>query len=193
MDPMPPGLRIPGLSPAGADTMTHLARASLPPSQRLPVLDVVRGFALLGILIMNMPGFGASFFAEADGSFLWTHPVDRAAEMARDMLFSGKFNSMFSLLFGIGFTIQFARMQQIAPGRATSLYLRRLLVLLGLGLLHATVFWTGDVLHVYAILGLLLLLVLRDASDRTIITLIVLCLLYPVASGMLRLMVMTPD
>ena len=172
--------------------MRHLEAAVSPP-QRIVTLDIIRGFALLGILIMNMPGFANSFFIEADGSHLWTSPIDRAAEALRDMLFSGKFNSMFSLLFGIGFTIQFARMQQIAPGHATQLYLRRLLVLLTLGLLHAMIFWTGDVLHVYAILGLLLLLVLRDASDRLIIGLIVLCLLYPAFSGLTRLLVITPD
>jgi uncharacterized protein len=165
----------------------------LPPTERIFTLDVVRGFALLGILIMNMPGFANSFFVEADGSHLWSAPVDRAAEVVRDMLFSGKFNSMFSLLFGIGFTIQFARMQELAPGRATQLYLRRLLVLLAVGLAHAAFFWTGDVLHIYAALGLLLLLVLRHASDRMIIGLIILLLLYPALSGAARLVVMTPE
>ncbi len=139
----------------------------LSPTERIYTLDVVRGFALLGILIMNMPGFANSFFVEADGSHLWSAPVDRAAEVVRDMLFSGKFNSMFSLLFGIGFTIQFARMQELSPGHATQLYLRRLLVLLALGVVHAMMFWPGDVLHVYAALGLLLLLVAaaRHRSD----------------------------
>jgi uncharacterized protein len=66
-------------------------------------------------------------------------------------------------------------------------------VLLALGVLHAAVFWTGDVLHIYAVLGLILLLVLRRASDRLILGLIGLCLLYPVVSGVLRLMVMTPE
>jgi uncharacterized protein len=165
----------------------------LPPTERIFTLDVVRGFALLGILIMNMPGFANSFFVEADGSHLWSAPVDRAAEVVRDMLFSGKFNSMFSLLFGIGFTIQFARMQELAPGRATQLYLRRLLVLLAIGLAHAAFFWPGDVLHIYAALGLLLLLVLRHASDRMIIGLIILLLLYPALSGAARLVVMTPE
>lgn len=164
----------------------------LSPTERIVTLDVVRGFALLGILIMNMPGFANSFFAEADGSFLWNGPIDRAAEVTREMLFSGKFNSMFSLLFGIGFTIQFARMQALSPGNATTLYLRRLIVLLALGLAHAMLFWTGDVLHVYALLGLLLLLVLRHASDRTIIGLIVVLLLYPAFSGVARLLVVTP-
>ena len=167
--------------------------ASLPIAQRLPVLDVVRGFALLGILIMNMPGFGNSFFAEADGSFLWTHPVDRAAEQLREMLFSGKFNSMFSLLFGIGFTIQFARMEQADPQNATRVYLRRLLLLALIGIVHACVFWTGDVLHIYAVLGLLLVFPLRRAAPHTLVLLMGLCLLYPAISGALRLWLVTPE
>jgi len=168
------------------------AVASLSPTQRIPELDMVRGFALLGILIMNMPGFSTSFFAEADGSHLWPGRIDQVAEAARNMLFSGKFNSMFSLLFGIGFTVQYARMQQLEPQRATQLYLRRLLVLGVIGLLHACVFWTGDVLHVYAGLGLLLVLGLRHVGDRTLIALIGLCLAYPVVSGVARLLVMDP-
>lgn len=172
--------------------MRHL-EAPVSAKQRIVTLDIVRGFALLGILIMNMPGFVSSFFVEADGSHLWSSPIDRGAELIRDMLFSGKFNSMFSLLFGIGFTIQFARMEQLAPGHATQLYLRRLLILLAIGLVHAMFFWTGDVLHIYAVLGLLLLLVMRHMSDRAIVALIVLLLLYPAFSGVLRLLVVTPD
>jgi len=166
---------------------------SVPASERNPVLDMVRGFALMGILIMNMPGFSSSFFAEADGSHLWPGQADQVAEGLREMLFSGKFNSMFSMLFGIGFTLQFARMQRSDPEHATRIYLRRLLVLAVLGVLHAAVFWGGDVLHVYAILGIVLLFGLRHASDRTLIALMGLCLLYPVISGLLRLFVMTPD
>ncbi len=162
-------------------------------SERIPSLDIVRGFALLGILIMNMPGFSTSFFAEADGSHLWPGKLDQLAEQLRDLLFSGKFNSMFSLLFGIGFTIQFSRMQARDPAHATGLYLRRLLVLGVFGVVHVTVFWTGDVLHIYALLGLLMLFVLRRVSDRTVGVLIGLCLLYPAVSGALRLVVMTPE
>ena len=169
------------------------ASASLPAGQRIATLDIVRGFALLGILIMNVPGFGNSFFAEADGSHLWGQPADQLAEQGRDLLFSGKFNSMFSLLFGIGFTLQFARMQQADPQRATVLYARRLAVLGVIGLLHAGLFWTGDVLHVYAVLGLLALFPLRRASDRTLILLMGLCLLYPALNGGLRLLLVTPD
>ena len=164
----------------------------LPVNERILTLDIVRGFALLGILIMNMPGFTNSFFIEADGSHLWTQPWDQGAELVRDMLFSGKFNSMFSLLFGIGFTIQLGRLQQREPERASAIYTRRLLALFAFGLIHAMVFWTGDVLHIYALLGFLLLL-LRNVSNRTVCVLIVLCLLYPAASGIVRLLVVTPE
>jgi uncharacterized protein len=164
----------------------------LPATERIATLDIVRGFALLGIFIMNMPGFSTSFFAEADGSHLWADPLNHYAEQARNMLFSGKFNSMFSLLFGIGFTIQLGRMTQRDPDHATGLYVRRLLALLAFALVHACVFWTGDVLHVYVVLGFALLL-LRNASNRTVCILIVATLLYPLASGALRLALMTPD
>ena len=157
--------------------MDHAPVGALPVAERLPTLDILRGFALLGILVMNMPGFSTSFFAEADGSHLWTGLWDQRAEALRDLLFSGKFNSMFSLLFGIGFTIQFARMQAADPAHATGRYLRRLLALGGFGLVHAMVFWTGDVLHSYALLGLLLVLPLRRASRRTLLLLMGLCLL----------------
>ena len=165
---------------------------SLPVRERILTLDIVRGFALLGILIMNMPGFSTSFWAEADGSHLWAQPWDQGAELVRDMLFSGKFNSMFSLLFGIGFTIQLGRLQARDPDHAIGIYVRRLIALLAFGLIHAMVFWTGDVLHIYALLGFLLLL-LRRVSNRTVCVLIGLCLLYPAVSGTLRLLVMTPD
>ena len=158
----------------------------LPTSERLPILDVLRGFALMGILIMNMPGFSYSGWHEADGSHYWPTLWDQRAEQVRDALFSGKFNSLFSVLFGLGFTLQFARMQQADPLHADRLYLRRLLVLLGIGVVHACVFWTGDVLHVYAILGIVLLFGLRRVSDRGLILIMAGCIVYPLLAGLLR-------
>ena len=78
----------------------------LSPTDRIFTLDVVRGFALLGILIMNMPGFANSFFVEADGSHLWNSPVDRAAEVVRDMLFSGKFNAAVDEIVRLGYWLE---------------------------------------------------------------------------------------
>jgi uncharacterized protein len=158
----------------------------LPAAERLPIVDVLRGFALMGILIMNMPGFSYSGWHEADGSHYWPLLIDQRAEQIRDALFSGKFNSLFSVLFGLGFTIQFARMQAADPVNADRLYLRRLLVLLAFGLVHACVFWDGDVLHVYAILGIVLLFGLRRVSDRTLLWIMAGCIAYPLVASLLR-------
>ena len=164
----------------------------LPVNERIATLDIVRGFALLGMLIANMPGLSSSFFAGTDGSDTWPGLLDKSAAMVHDMLFEDKFNSVFSLLFGISFTIQLGRLLEREPDRAMVIYSRRLLALLAFGLVHTIVFWNGDVLHVYALLGFGLLL-LRNVSDRVVYALIGACLLYPVVSGTLRVLVMTPD
>ena len=167
--------------------------SALPVSERIVTLDVLRGFALMGILIMNMPGFSYSGWHESDGSHYWPSAVDQGAEQVRDALFSGKFNSLFSVLFGLGFTIQFARMQQQDPLHADRLYLRRLLVLLLLGLVHAGVFWTGDVLHVYAVLGIVLLFGLRRVSDRALVLVMAGCIVYPLIASLLRVAFVTKE
>src|SRR5690348_13703545 len=128
--------------------------APVPTKERIVTLDAIRGFALLGIFIMNMPYFGASFFEGADGSHAWPAWWDRTAEVARDALFSAKFNSMFSMLFAIGFILQLERLEKHDPKRAKSIYLRRIFWLFVFGAVHACVFWTGDVLHMYALFGL---------------------------------------
>jgi uncharacterized protein len=171
--------------------MTEL-RGPVQASERIQTLDIVRGFALLGILIMNMPGFSTSFFAEADGSHLWAGAMDQRAEQIRDMLFSGKFNSMFSLLFGIGFTIQLGRMLERDPEHGAGLYVRRLLVLLAFALVHCLVFWTGDVLHIYVILGFGLLLI-RGIPNRVVVAMIIALICYPAVSGTVRLLIMSPE
>lgn len=173
--------------------MSPVTPASLPTSQRIATLDVLRGFALMGILIMNMPGFSYSGWHESDGSHYWPGQVDQIAEQVRDALFSGKFNSLFSVLFGLGFTIQFARMQQQDPLNADRLYLRRLLVLFALGVVHACVFWFGDVLHVYALLGIVLLFGLRRVSDRALVLIMAGCIVYPLVASLLRVAFVTKE
>jgi len=163
----------------------------IPADERIEVLDTIRGFALLGIFIMNMPAFNTSLFLGFDAA-MWPHWWDRGTETVRDVLFSGKFNSMFSMLFAVGFTIQLGRLQAREPERATRIYLRRLFWLFVFGVVHACVFWAGDVLHMYALLGLLLL-ALRRVPDRAIVALIVLCLLYPTILGMIRIETSKPE
>lgn len=159
----------------------------VPGSERLFVLDLVRGVALLGILIMNMPAFATSFYSGLSGSSQWPNWWDEWTALLRNLLFSGKFNSMFSLLFGIGFTIQLERLIERRGPDGIRIYLRRLVALLFFGAVHMLIFWTGDVLHMYALLGMLLVL-LRNRSDRTIIALIAMCLSFPIALGVFKML-----
>jgi uncharacterized protein len=156
--------------------------APIPLAERIEVLDAIRGFALLGIFIMNVPAFNTSLFQGFGGDPAWPHWWDVGTETVRDVIFSGKFNSMFSMLFAVGFTIQLERLRAREPDRATQIYLRRLFWLFVFGAIHACVFWAGDVLHMYALLGVVLLL-LRGVPDRAIVALIVVCLLYPAIMG----------
>ena len=149
---------------------------------RIAALDVLRGFALLGIFIMNMPGFTHSLFAqpvpEANG-------VDRVVAAARDLFFAGKFNLLFGLLFGIGFTLQLARLEAANASRASRVYARRLAALLAIGLAHAVLLWPGDVLVVYAVLGFGLLAI-RKLPERALVGLLAACLVYPALADALR-------
>ncbi len=168
-------------------------RGPVQASERIQTLDIVRGFALLGILIMNMPGFSTSFFAEADGSHLWAGVLDQRAEQIRDMLFSGKFNSMFSLLVRHRLhdsagpharARSGAWRQPLRAAAARSAGVRRWCT--------AWCFWTGDVLHIYVILGFGLLL-MRGISNRAVVALIIALICYPAIAGTLRLLVMSPE
>ena len=160
-------------------------------ADRVAALDVLRGFALLGIFIMNMPGFSHSMFAAPAPP---RGVIDSLAAAARDLLFAGKFNLLFGLVFGVGFALQMARLESsgsarvgaaAARRRATRIYARRMAFLTVVGLVHAMLLWSGDVLLVYALIGFALL-GLRHLSDRALGILIAACLLFPAASEVVR-------
>ena len=177
---------------AASEAATAVPAAPVQSEERVFALDVIRGVALLGIFIMNMPGFVASFYSGMVGFHDWPDWSDRTVELLRNVLLGGKFNSMFSFLFGVGFTLQFMRLEQREGSRGYWIYSRRLLALLAFGVLHACLLWTGDVLHIYALLGFLLL-VLRHVSNRTIVVLIVLCIVAPPVVSLTRLFLDVPD
>jgi uncharacterized protein len=157
------------------------SRELLPTANRIEVLDVLRGFALLGIFIMNMPSFAHSIFASPpaeDGS------LNGIVVALRELLFAGKFNLMFGMVFGIGFTLQLRRLEGADPERATLVYVRRLAVLLAIGLVHASLLWMGDVLVAYAVLGFMLLAI-RRVPDGVVLALLGLCLVFPAVSDAL--------
>ncbi len=146
-------------------------------TERIQILDILRGFALFGILLVNMALFSRPFQSilfpmAADAPW-----YDRAAEWLIHFLGEGKFYSLFSLLFGLGMVLLMERVES-RGGRFVSLYIRRLLALLLIGIVHAILIWPGDILIVYALLGFPLLL-FRKARPRTLLIWAVILIVIP--------------
>jgi uncharacterized protein len=126
-------------------------------SERIDVMDILRGFALLGILLVNMGIFSFPFLATLTGTPRGSTPLDAAAEFIIQWLAAGKFYPLFSFLFGAGMALQMARIEE-RGGRVGRFMARRLLILMGFGLLHALLIWNGDILFIYGLTGLALVL-----------------------------------
>ena len=126
------------------------------PAERIDAIDALRGVALFGVLAMNLVmGFRVSIFeqfliAKTSGS-----PIDRVVETILILGIDLKAFALFSLLFGVGLAIQFERLA--ASPRRAQLLLRRLAVLLAIGLIHLCLIWHGDILTEYALAGLIVL------------------------------------
>jgi uncharacterized protein len=151
-------------SPAAA---TPGPMAPVSARERIDTVDIVRGFALFGILAVNMAYFSHPIYSLLGGLHIGATPADRAVEWLIRFLADGKFYSLFSLLFGLGLALQMERAE--ARGAAFApLYARRLGVLLLIGLAHAFLVWTGDILVIYALLGFVLLL-FRKRSPRALL------------------------
>lgn len=135
--------------------------------ERLTRIDALRGAALAGVLLVNLGGFSLYYFLDAPAlRALPTAGFDAWARLAVQLLAQDKAITLFSLLFGVGIALQAERAK--ANGRGNGPLLRRLLVLLAIGLLHAHLLWWGDILTYYAIAGFALL-GLRRLPDRALI------------------------
>ncbi|MEO5906994.1 MAG: DUF418 domain-containing protein [Saprospiraceae bacterium] len=147
-------------------------------SERFELLDVLRGFALLGVLLANMATHSGYFFlSESQQQSFSTAPADSVTIWWLHFLVEGKFYSLFSLLFGIGFALQMKRSVEL-QSNFSGRYSRRLFILFLIGLLHAVFFYVGDILTVYAITGFFLLL-FRKASDKTLLRSTVIFMILP--------------
>jgi uncharacterized protein len=140
--------------------------------ERIVALDVLRGFAMVGVLIAYcMWSLGTA--PEENWS-----PLDRRIGDAVGFLVDGKFYTILATLFGLGFSIQFGRASDDAA--AVETYCRRLGILAGIGLAHALLLRNGDILLPYALTGFLLI-PFRKASDRVLISSAVVVLLLEAA------------
>ena len=134
---------------------------------RIVFIDVLRGIALFGILTANMRAFVAPFEVYDHIQTLFPGRADVIAQGIVDTFFQGKFISIFSFLFGMGFAMQMSR-AEARGARFLGFYPRRLLALALFGLIHGLLIWAGDILLTYALSGVILLL-FRKCRQTTLL------------------------
>jgi uncharacterized protein len=140
------------------------------PNQRLLHVDMVRGFALFGVMLVNMFNFGAN-------SIIWVEPVDEAAFSVMRFFFETKSWRLFSFLFGFGFALQFLRARQ-RQANFLPTYVWRLTLLFMFGMANALLY-RGDILMYYAELGLVLILFWKVPARYLIMLVVGLLLVFP--------------
>ncbi|MEP6906900.1 MAG: DUF418 domain-containing protein [Pseudoxanthomonas sp.] len=131
------------------------AEPSSPAKERHDLIDALRGFALGGVLLVNLAYFSLyEYLPDPARAVLPTARFDAVALQVIELLVNIKFITLFSLLFGLGFSLQMDRTQ--ATGGLVR-FMRRLLILLVIGVLHSWFVWWGDILLTYAVVGFLLI------------------------------------
>jgi uncharacterized protein len=145
--------------------------------ERIGELDVLRGVALLGVLVMNFTAFANAdvIATEAQLAALPTAAIDEILYFATRWLVGDKANTMFATLFGLGFYLQMKRSEG-RPGFEAR-YARRLFWLLVFGWLNATLLWIWDILNLYALAGFFLL-AMRNWRTRSLVILGMVLALY---------------
>ncbi len=172
---------MPGRAP-----MTHAAAHAMPAS-RLAHVDALRGFALFGILVVNIGVFSSPFYGAGMADPTYSRPLDLVVRWLIACLFETKFYLLFSFLFGYSFTLQMAAAERSQAAFAPR-FVRRLAGLAVLGALHAVLFYQGDILLTYALLGLGLLACRRIAPRHALHTALWLIVLAATAWGVLGLL-----
>lgn len=143
-----------------------MTSAPVTPPERIASIDVLRGVALLGILLMNIQSFSmpsdAYLNPTAYGDLTG---VNRWVWIVCHLIADQKFISIFSMLFGAGILLIAER---VGPERAAQIHYRRMVVLLAFGWLHAHLLWSGDILFTYAICGMVVYLA-RNLTPKWLI------------------------
>ncbi|MEO9869176.1 DUF418 domain-containing protein [Ekhidna sp.] len=146
---------------------------------RIEYLDILRGIAILFIFIANIMAFSGFLYAtEIKGIVPIELPTDLILDFTLFILVDGKFYSIFSLLFGIGFAIQLHN-QEKAGKPFVPFFRRRMSWLLIIGLIHLIFIWFGDILTLYAICGFILIL-FRNHSNRSLLIWASILLILPI-------------
>lgn len=153
--------------------------APIQAKERFVILDALRGFALLGICLANFPEFSLYTFQPAEvTAAMPSAAIDRVVRFVQYLFIDGKFYTIFSILFGIGFSIIIANAER-KGANGFKIFYRRMSVLALIGFLHLMLLWSGDILLLYAIAGMLLPL-FRRLSDRMLLAVSALFIFVPV-------------
>ncbi|KQL49905.1 hypothetical protein AN963_09515 [Brevibacillus choshinensis] len=148
--------------------MTTVNAAPVSEGDRIHQLDAIRGFALFGIFLVNMPTFlQPALFLPENGLPVEHSLLDEWIRLVFNMLVQTKFYTIFSILFGAGFYLFMSR-AELKGSSIRPLYVRRLIALLFFGCAHLFFLWYGDILHTYALTGFFLLFYYR-ASDQAVL------------------------
>ncbi|MFO7999685.1 MAG: DUF418 domain-containing protein [Marinilabilia sp.] len=158
-------------------------------SQRLTVVDALRGFAILSIMLLhNIEHFDLYYIPEYLPE--WLKAIDAVIWDTVFFLFAGKSYAIFALLFGLTFYIQYTN-QQAGGNDFSSRFLWRLLLLLCFGIINS-IFFEGDILALYAITGVVII-PFRKLSNRVVLTAAVILMLQPLEWIRLFYILANPD
>ncbi len=155
----------------------HLAPEPVAQAERLSSVDTLRGFALMGILLMNITAFGLPgwnyLFPLTTVKPVFNGPhwrLNTAAWFLRWILAEGKMRALFSMLFGAGVILLTSRAEQRGAGiKAADIFTRRNMWLTLFGMLHAYLIWNGDILFFYGATALLFLFPFRTCRAKTLL------------------------
>jgi uncharacterized protein len=157
--------------------------AAIASYDRIDAIDALRGMALFGVLVVNLvTEFRVSIFQQLLPRTTQPSDWNRLTEAFISFAFEAKAFAIFSILFGVGLAMQFERLS--ASGRRFYFLTRRLLALLGLGLLHLVFIWNGDILTEYALAGLLILPLLRLPGAMIVVPAIALLALFSIRADL---------
>ena len=148
-----------------------------PSTNRILHLDIFRGFAILGIFMVNILVMNVSFVYRQDWLIENASWVNEKAYWFLEMFFFSKFFPIFSFLFGIGVALQI-RSLKAKKVSSTPFLLRRFFALFVFGIAHILFIWSGDILHLYALFGFVLMIMYR-ATPRVILLSAIVLFFFP--------------
>ena len=164
----------PGQGTASSFAADHNSNRS-----RIFSLDVLRGIALLGILLISIWEFGGFSINQQTGIRIGAKGSDHTLLVSILFLFEGKMRALFSLVFGAGIILYMNKPNQLTLPTTQELYIRRQMWLMAFGLVNAFVLlWPGDILFHYGIMGILLFPFFRMSRKGLLIAAIIVTLIY---------------